>query len=110
MSFILEFSIEVNAGYYLGAGIGLSRNNMIKVANNYQLENIGDLRNVLSGTYGEFKVYDAKQYAVHEYNHMLGECASKAAGAAMNGVKRFTIAKADDNVSIEIKYYEEVVQ
>lgn len=110
MSFILEFSIEVNAGYYLGTGIGLSRVGMIKAANNYQLKNISDVRDVLASTYGEFKVYDTQQYAVHNYNMLLSDCADKAAYASRAGVKRFTIAKANDAISIEIKYYEEAVQ
>lgn len=110
MSFILEFTIEANVGYTIRGELSSSAPTLIKVDNHYLVEDLGDLRRVIDRTYGEFKVIDEKKYTVRKYDSMLSDCQDETIAAAQTGVKRFTIAKADENVSVEIKYYEEAAK
>lgn len=110
MSFILEFSIEANVGYAIRGQLSSGTPTLIKVDNHYQVEDLGDLRRVIDKTYGEFKIIDEKKYTDRKYDSMLSDCKNETISAAQTGVKRFTIAKADENVSIEIKYYEEAAK
>ena len=110
MSFILEFSIEANVGYAIRKSIGLSGPSMVKVVNHFQVESLDVIGRVLNNTYGELSIVDEKQYTVSKYSSMLNDCKDEANMAATRGVKRFTLSKADDNLSVEIKYYEEAVQ
>lgn len=110
MSFILEFSIEANVGYTIREGIGLGIPNMVKVLKHYQVEDLTVLRSILGKTYGDYKIVDDRQYTDRRYERMLTDCQNEATSAAQSNVKRFNIAKADENISIEIKYYEEAVQ
>ena len=109
MSFILEFSIEANVGYYV-RGNSTSTPSMVKVVNHYQVEDVNDLRRAIVKTYGDFKIVDEKQYTDRKYGAMLEDCQNEMISAAQTGVKRFTISKADENVSVEIKYYEEAAK
>lgn len=110
MSFILEFSIEAGVGYFIRGGGGLTTPNMIKVAKHYQVDDLEDLRRAIVKTYSDYKVVDGSMYTDRKYASMLEDCENEMIAAAQTGVKRFTIAKADENVSIEIKYYEEAAK
>ena len=110
MSFILEFSVEANVGYYIRSMSGYSEPNLVKVINHYQTDSIEDMRRVIGRTYGDIKIVDMKGETERKYTNMLESCQQEVISAGQSGVKRFTVAKADENIAIEIKYYEEAVQ
>lgn len=110
MSFILEFSVEANVGYYIRSMSGYSEPNLVKVINHYQTDSIEDMRRVIGRTYGDIKIVDMKGETERKYTKMLESCQQEVISAGQSGVKRFTVAKADENIAIEIKYYEEAVQ
>lgn len=110
MSFILEFSIEANVGYYIRNMSGFSEPKMVKVVNHYQADDIEDMRRLIGRTSDDIKIVDMKGETERKYTKMLESCQQEVISAGQSGVKRFTVAKADENVAIEIKYYEEAVQ
>lgn len=110
MSFILEFSVEANVGYFIRKYLGLSESNMIKVVNHFQVDDLDDLGKVFCNTYGELSIVDSEKNMASKYIEMLNDCKVEMLRAVGDDNKRFTIARADQNISIEVRYYEEAVQ
>lgn len=110
MSFILEFSIEANVGYYIRNMSGFSEPKMVKVVNHYQADDIEDMRRLIGRTSDDIKIVNERGDSDRRYTKMLEACQQEVISAGQSGVKRFTVAKADENVAIEIRYYEEAVQ
>lgn len=110
MSFILEFSVEANVGYFVRKYLGPAVSNMIKVVNHFQVDDLDELGKTLRETYGELTIVDSEKNAATKYIEMLNDCKEEALRAASDGNHRFTIARADHNVSVEVRYYEEAVQ
>lgn len=110
MSFILEFSIEANVGYFIRKYLGPAASNMIKVVNHFQVDDLNELGAVLRDTYGKLSIVDNEKNTSSKYIEMLGDCKEEALRAASDSNHRFNIARADQNVSVEIRYYEEAVQ
>lgn len=110
MSFILEFSIEANVGYYIRSMSGFSEPKLVKVVNHYQADGVEDMRRLIGRTFDDIKIVDKRGESDRRYMKMLEECQREVISAGQTGIKRFAISKADENIAIEIKYYEEAVQ